>query len=105
MQHAGTAIVAGAVELVVAERCHHFELVLPHGAERIVLVIVATRHFFRIAIAAQIGRNHGEFLRQLRREFLPRQMAERIAVKKQQRRAFAALERDDAGADVLISLL
>ena len=98
VQHAGAAIVAGAIELVEAERLHHLELILAHGAERIVLVLVAARHLFGIAVAAQVGRNHGEFFRQARREFLPREMAERIAMDKKQRRPFAAFERDDARA-------
>src|ERR1700729_4257400 len=98
VQHAGAAIVPGAIELVEAELLHHVELILAHGAERIVLVIVAARHFFGIAITAQVSGDDGEFLRKFRREFLPRQMAERIAVQKEKRRAFAALERDDAGA-------
>ncbi len=59
-------------------------LILPHGAERIVLMIVAARRLFGIAVAAQIGGDDGEVLRQLRREFLPRQMAERIAVHEQE---------------------
>ena len=98
VQHAGAAVVAGGEEAVVAERRHHLDLVLRHGAERIVLVVVAARRLLGIAIAAQVGGDHGEVLRQPRREFLPRQMAERIAMHEQKRRPAAAMHGDDARA-------
>ena len=98
VQHAGAAVVAGGEEFVVAERRHHLDLVLRHGAERIVFVVVAARRLFGIAVAAQVGGDHGEVLGQPRREFLPRQMAERIAVHEQKRRPAAAMHGDDARA-------
>ena len=98
VQHAGAAVVAGGKEAVVAERRHHLDLVLRHGAERIVVVVVAARRLFGIAIAAQIGGDHGEVLGQPRREFLPGQVAERIAVHEQKRRPAAAMHGDDARA-------
>ena len=71
VQHAGAAIVAGGIEPLVAERGHHLDLVRRHGAERIIGMVVAARGLFGIAVAAQIGGDHGEFLRQPRREFVP----------------------------------
>ena len=71
VQHAGAAVVAGGEEFVVAERRHHLDLVLRHGAERIVFMVVAARRLFGIAVAAQIGGDHGEVLGQFWREFLP----------------------------------
>ena len=56
VQHAGAAIVAGGIEPVEAERRHHLDLVLRHGAERIAGMIVAAGRLFGIAVAAQIGR-------------------------------------------------
>ena len=55
MQHARAAVVAGGEEAVEAERRHHLDLVLRHGAERIAGMIVAARRLFGIAVAAQIG--------------------------------------------------
>ena len=98
VQHAGAAVVAGGEELFVAERRHHLDLVLRHGAERIVFVVVAARRLLEIAIAAQVGGDHGEVLGQPRREFLPGQVAERIAVHEQKRRPIAAMHGDDACA-------
>ena len=69
VQHAGAAIVTGGVEALVTERRHHLDLVLRHGAERIVFVVLAAGRLFGIAIAAQIGGDDGEFLRQPRRDF------------------------------------
>ena len=90
MQHARAAIMAGGVESVEAERRHHLDLVLRHGAERIAGMVVAAGRLFGIAVAAQIGRDHGELARQRRRELVPGQMRERIAVHQQQRRPVAA---------------
>ena len=98
VQHARAAVVAGGEKALEAERRHHLDLVLRHGAEGIVRVVVAARRLFGIAIAAQIGGDHGEVLRQPWREFPPGQMAERIAVHEQQRRPAAAMHSDDARA-------
>src|SRR5215469_3562099 len=61
-------------------------------------MIGAARWLLGIAIAAQIGRDHGKLLRQPRREFVPGQMSERIAVHQQKRWARAAMHRDNARA-------
>ena len=61
MQHARAAIVAGREEPLEAERRHHLDLVLRHGAERIAGMVVAAGRLLGIAIAAQVGADHGEF--------------------------------------------
>ena len=96
VRHARAAVVAGHHEGLEAELLHHLDLVLRHGAERIVLVLVAAGRLREVAIAAQIGRDHGELLREPRRELVPGQMRERIAVQQQQRRPLAAVQGDDA---------
>ena len=60
VQHAGAAVMAGGVEALEAERRHHLDLVLRHGAERVAAVVVAARRLLRIAVAAQVGGDHGE---------------------------------------------
>src|SRR5499427_8457009 len=98
VEHAGAAIMAGGVEALETERRHHLDLVLRHGAERIAAVILAARRLFRIPVAAQVGGDHGEFARQPRRDFVPGQVREWIAVQQQQRGSVAAAHRDDARA-------
>ena len=98
VQHAGAAVVAGGVEAIEPERRHHLDLVLRHGAERVAAVILAARRLFRIAVAAQVGGDHGELARQPRRDLVPGHVRERIAVHEQQRRSLAAVHRDDARA-------
>jgi hypothetical protein len=51
-----TAIVSGGVEALVPERSHDLDLILRHGAERMVRMIGAARHLLGIAVTAQIGR-------------------------------------------------
>ena len=98
MQHARAAIVTRGIETVVAERLHDLDLVLRHGAERIAGMVVAAGRLFGIAVAAQIGGDHGEFLGQFRRDLVPRHVTERIAVHQQQRRPLAAMHGDNARA-------
>ena len=98
MQHAAAAVVAGGHKAIKPERRHHLDLVLRHGAERIAGMILAAGWFFGIAVAAQIGGDHGEFARQRRRNLEPRQMIKWIAVHQQNRRSVAADHRDDARA-------
>ena len=46
VQHARAAVVAGGVEARKAERRHHLDLVLRHGAERIAGMVVAAGRLF-----------------------------------------------------------
>jgi hypothetical protein len=98
VRHARAAVMPGDVKLVEAERRHHLDLVLRHRAERIARVIRHARRLLRVAIAAQVARHHRELLREARREFMPGQMRERVAVQQQQRRPLAAMRRHDARA-------
>ena len=91
MQHARTTIVSRGIKPLVPKRGHDLDLILRHGAEGIVRMIGAARRLFGIAVAAQIGRHHGKLFGKPRRKFVPRQMAERIAVHEQKRRALAAV--------------
>ena len=98
MHDARAAVVSGRKELVEPERRHHLDIVLRHRAERIVGMIRLARWLLRVAVAAEIGRDHGEFLREAGRELVPGEMGERIAVQQQQRRALAAVRHNNARA-------
>src|SRR5215831_3522387 len=98
MQHTGTAVMTGRHEAIETERRHDLDLILSHGAKRITRVVVAARRLFGIAVAAQVGTYDGEFFGELRREFVPARMGERIAVHQKDRRTAAAVYRDYAGA-------
>ena len=89
------AVVAGHAELLEAEMLHHFDLVLRHAAERIIAVIFAPARFSAVAVAAQIGRDHGEILREPRRDEMPVRVRERVAVNQQYRRPAAAVTQID----------
>jgi hypothetical protein len=82
--------VTGDREPAVAERRHHLDLVQRQRAFRIVDEIVAGRRLRAVAIAAQIGHDDGEILRQARRHLAPPHMGLGIAVEQQQRRPAAA---------------
>ena len=97
-EHAGTAVMAGGHEAVKAERRHHLDLVLRHGAERVPGMIDAARRLLRIAVAAQVGADDGEVLGEPRRELVPARMGERIAVHQEERRAVAAIDGNDPRA-------
>lgn len=87
MQDTRAAVMARRIKLVKAERRHHLDLILRHRAERITGMILAAGRFFGITVAAQVGADDGEIARQGRRNFVPRQMIEGIAVHQQQRRS------------------
>src|SRR5262249_61728844 len=90
MQHRGTGARTGRHEAIETERRHDLDLILSHGAKRITRVVVAARRLFGIAVAAQVGAYDSEFFGQLRREFVPARMGERIAVHQKDRRNAAA---------------
>ena len=82
---ASAAVVAGHAELPEAQVLHDFDLVLRHAAERIVAVIFAPARFSAVAVAAEVRRDHGEILREPRRDEMPVRVRERIAVQEQHR--------------------
>ena len=95
---APAAVVAGDEEAVVAERLHHLDLVLRHGAERVVDAAGLLGRGGAVAIAAQVGGHDVEVLRQPRRDRMPGDVRERVAMQQQQRRAAAAMAQADARA-------
>ena len=89
---ARAAIVADDGKAIVAERVHHVDVVLRHGALRVVRVIVAVRRFAAVAVAAQVRQDDREALRQARRDLVPLDVGLRIAVDHQERRTGPADE-------------
>src|SRR5262249_15041969 len=69
-----------------------------HRAKRISAVVGAAIGSRAVAVAAQIGCDNGEFLRQTRRDLVPRDVRQRIAVQQKKRGTGAALARIDARA-------
>ncbi len=78
---AGAAVVPGDKEFAIAEPFHDFDLVLRHGPERIVDVVVAgIVGTNAVPIAAHIGGHDVKPFGQPRRDLAPRGMGQRIAV-------------------------
>jgi len=77
------AIMSRDQEALVAVVTHHINLVLRHGAKRIVLVPFSVLRFTGIAVTAEIGHVDREVLRQLRRYFVPCDMRFRVTVQQQ----------------------
>jgi hypothetical protein len=98
VRHARPAVMPCHHERVEPERGHHLDIVLRHRAERIVGVIRLARRLLGVAVTAQVGRHHGELLREARRELVPRQMRERVAVQQQQGGTIAPMHRHDPRA-------
>ena len=98
MRRPRAAVVTGQKEPVVAERCHDLDLILGHDAERVVDVVGATiGGADAIAVAAKVGRNDAESLRQATGDLVPRGVCERVAVQQQEWRALAAMPQEDVG--------
>ena len=61
MRGARAPVVTGQEEAIVAERGHHVDLILSHGAERVVDVFrAAIGGAHTVAIAAEVGRDNVE---------------------------------------------
>ena len=80
-------VVARDHESLVAEMAHDVDLVLRHAAERVVAVIRQASGLAAVAVSAEISGDHGEILRQARRDEAPVVMRQGIAVQEQHRRA------------------
>ncbi len=91
-------VMARNVEPIKAEGRHRFDEVERHRALGIRQVLVVGRRFAARAIAAQVGRHHGEALRKARRDLVPDRVCLWIAVDEQQRRSAAALDEGDLRA-------
>src|SRR4029077_1526847 len=85
-------------ELLVAERAHHLDLVLRHRALGVVGVVGQAVRFLAVAVAAQVGGDHGEALRELGRDLVPDRVRLGVAVQQQERRADPALHEVDRSA-------
>jgi len=83
-------IVTGDHELLEAELVHDVDLVLRHAPERVVAVIGQAAGLAAVAVAAQVGRDNGEIVREARGHEAPVVVRERIAVQEQDRRTRAA---------------
>ena len=92
---ASAAVVAGDGEAVVPERAHQRHLVLRHAALGVGDMALPAVRLAAVAVAAQVGRDHGEALRQRRRDLAPGHVRLGMAVQQEQRRSAAA----DGGAD------
>jgi hypothetical protein len=90
---AGTAIVPHDLELLMAERRHRRDLILSHGALRIGGMIAGVWWLAAVAIAAQVGGDDCEALRQARRDPMPHHMTLREAMEQQQRRPASPVTR------------
>ena len=95
VRDAGAAVVAGDEEALEAERAHDLDLVLGHGAERVVGVVAAAARLGAVAVAAQVGRDDREVLGEPRRDLVPHDVGQRVAVQQQQRRPVAAVAQVD----------
>ncbi|MCY1301606.1 hypothetical protein D9M70_512270 [compost metagenome] len=95
VRHARAAVVAAQRKAREAELRHQPELVLGHGALAVALMPGIARRRRTAAVAAQVGGDHGEVVGQRWRHPVPDQVALRMAVQQQQRRAGAALHAGD----------
>ncbi len=99
MRRARAAVMPADGEFFVAEMAHDLDLVLRHGAERIVDVVQApVLGAGAVAVAAQIRRYHVVARGEPIGHFVPRHVGERIAVQQQERRPAAAVTEMNARA-------
>jgi hypothetical protein len=87
MRQSRTAIVAADLEALEAERLHHLDHVLRHRPLGVGRMILGRLGLERAAVAAQVGRDHGEALGQRRPDAVPHRMRLWIAVQQQKWRA------------------
>ncbi|EDT37404.1 hypothetical protein BamMEX5DRAFT_6816 [Burkholderia ambifaria MEX-5] len=97
VRDARAAIVRAHVELLEAEMPHHGDLVGRHRAFRIRRMPRVARRPARRAVAAQVGRDHREVIRQRRGDAMPDHVGLRMAVQQQKRRPRASLDTEDVG--------
>jgi hypothetical protein len=80
MRHSPSAVVAYDRKLRKTQAAHQLDLILRHRALGIIGMIAAARWFAAVAVAAQIGRDHGVALCKLGRNLAPHQMIFRVAM-------------------------
>ena len=103
MTDPAAAIVTGDRERLEAERRHHLDLVAGGGSFRVRRVVGVRGRFAAVAIAPEIGGDHGEPLGEPGCDLVPDDVGLGIAVQQQQRRTGAAVngvDRRPAGVDV-----
>ena len=83
------AIVSTRLKFFKPEVAHDLDLILRHGAERVGRMVGTAVRLGTVPVAAQIGKNDRKFLRQARRDLVPANMGEGIAVHEKQRRPFS----------------
>jgi hypothetical protein len=88
---AGAAVVPGHSKPLEAELAHHLNLVAGHGPLGVRLVVRGCGRLAAPAVAAQVGGDHGELLRQPRRHGVPHHVGLRVPVEQQERRAAPAM--------------
>jgi hypothetical protein len=93
--HTAAPVVAGDGEVLMPQRHHRLHLVERHCALGVGGMVTRRSGPQRVPIAAQIGGDDGEVLRQQRGGRTPHEMRLRVAVEQQERRTRAA----DHGAD------
>ena len=94
-RRARASIVPGHVEPLEAEMLHHLDLVLGHAAERVVAVIRPAAGLPAVAVAAQVGTDDREVLREPRRDQVPRHQRQWIPVQQEHRRPAATVSEVD----------
>src|SRR5262245_51409710 len=99
-RRARAAVVAGDKELLETELAHHVHLVLRHAAERVIGVVRLAARLGAVAVAPQVRGDDGEAAGEARRDALPGEVGERIAVQEQERRPFAAAAPHDRNLGV-----
>jgi hypothetical protein len=83
----------------MAERGHHIDLISSHCAERVVDVFLAAiRGADTIAIPAEVGRYNVESSGQGFGDLVPAGKRLRVAMEQQERRALAAVPKEDVRA-------
>jgi hypothetical protein len=89
MGDTSATIVTEDSELFEPELAHHFDLIERHGTLGIILVIDPVGRLAAVAVAAQIGHDHGVVPRQVRGDEAPRDHRLRRTVQQQDRRTLA----------------
>src|SRR5262249_4626966 len=92
------AVVAAYEEFLVAERAHDLDLILRHRALGVAGVIGLAVRLLAVAVAAEVGGDDAEALRELGRDLVPDDVGLRVAVQQQQRRPHTALDEVDRRA-------
>ena len=94
----GAAVVARHGELIEAQIAHHQYLVPRHGALAVGLVAGAAGGLAAVAVAAQVGQDHGVVFGENGGHVMPHDVGLRVAVQQQHGTAAAADQRVDADA-------